>query len=72
MTSSMVMSCRMEYSCVITLSLRFSTEAERSSFFPSTRISPEVGRSTVEIMLMVVVLPAPFGPSRPKNSPVST
>ena len=38
---------------------------------PSTRASPEVGRSSVVSILIVVVLPAPFGPSRPKSSPCS-
>jgi hypothetical protein len=32
---------------------------------------PEVGRESPASMLMSVVLPAPFGPSRPKNSPSS-
>ena len=36
---------------------------------PSMRIEPAVGSSTPRIMLMVVVLPAPFGPSRPTISP---
>ena len=65
------MSWRMEYSWVIMASLRFWAEARRSSRAPSTRISPSEGKSTVDIMEMVVVLPAPLGPSRPKNSPVS-
>ncbi len=30
---------------------------------------PEVGRSSVISILIVVVLPAPFGPRRPKSSP---
>ena len=30
---------------------------------------PEVGISSVISILIVVVLPAPFGPSRPKSSP---
>ena len=34
--------------------------------------SPEVGGSSVVRILMSVVLPAPFGPSSPKNSPVAT
>ena len=33
---------------------------------------PEVGSSTPRIMLMVVVLPAPFGPSSPTISFVPT
>jgi organic hydroperoxide reductase OsmC/OhrA len=39
---------------------------------PLTSARPPVGRSSVESMLMVVVLPAPFGPSNPKTSPSST
>ena len=71
MTSFIVMSWRMEYSCVTTDSLRFTAAALRFSCAPSTRISPAVGNSTVDIMEMVVVLPAPFGPSKPMNSFVS-
>ena len=40
-----------------------------SKQFGSKRISPEVGRSTSHTMRMRVVLPAPFGPSRP-NMPL--
>src|SRR5437879_143110 len=36
---------------------------------PATRAVPPLGRSTVHRMRMVVVLPAPLGPSRPKISP---
>src|SRR5688572_18490625 len=39
---------------------------------PSTSIVPLVGSSSVDSIFMVVVLPAPFGPSRPKISPLST
>ena len=39
---------------------------------PKTRAVPDVGRSSVVKILMSVVLPAPFGPSRPKNSPGAT
>src|SRR5580658_8178610 len=39
---------------------------------PATRAVPPVGRSSVSRMRMVVVLPAPFGPSRPKISPRPT
>ena len=35
-------------------------------------LRPEVGRARVVQMLMVVVLPAPLGPSRPKSSPSRT
>src|SRR5580693_3447176 len=39
---------------------------------PSIRIVPEVGRSTVVSILMVVDLPAPFGPRKAKMPPAST
>jgi len=39
---------------------------------PATRASPEVGGNRVVSILMVVVLPAPFEPSRPKISPALT
>ena len=39
---------------------------------PATRALPSVGRSRVESMRTVVVLPAPFGPSRPKIVPGRT
>src|SRR2546425_8935983 len=39
---------------------------------PATCASPEVGRSSVQRMLIVVVLPAPLGPRKPKTSPCST
>jgi hypothetical protein len=37
--------------------------------WPATVAEPEVGGSNVMSILMVVVLPAPFGPSRPNTSP---
>ena len=60
----------MEYSCVTIASFRFCSDAFRVIRSPSIRISPSVGSSTVEIMLIVVVFPAPLEPRRPKNSPV--
>src|SRR5262249_38724049 len=39
---------------------------------PKTWASPEVGRSRLMSRQMVVVLPAPFGPKKPKISPSST
>src|SRR6478752_2751016 len=39
---------------------------------PKIRASPLVGRRSVVRILISVVLPAPFGPSRPKNSPGAT
>jgi len=39
---------------------------------PATFALPAVGASMVVSILMVVVLPAPFGPSRPKMEPAVT
>ena len=39
---------------------------------PLTLAVPDVGFRMVQSMLMVVVLPAPLGPSNPKTSPDST
>ena len=39
---------------------------------PKIRASPLVGRSSVVRILISVVLPAPLGPSSPKNSPGAT
>ena len=39
---------------------------------PSTRARPEVGWSRVVSIFMVVVLPAPLGPTMPKICPVRT
>ncbi len=39
---------------------------------PMTRAVPAVGGSRVVRILTAVVLPAPFGPSRPSTVPVST
>ena len=38
---------------------------------PSTRALPDVGFSKPESILSTVVLPAPFGPRKPTNSPSS-
>ena len=37
--------------------------------WPPIVMLPEVGLTMPQTMLISVVLPAPFGPSRPKNSP---
>src|SRR6187401_2148118 len=39
---------------------------------PATRAAPAVGRSSVQRIEIVVVLPAPFGPRNPNSSPGST
>src|SRR3954467_34536 len=44
----------------------------RTTSKPATRALPAVGRSRVQRILMVVDLPAPFGPRKPKSSPVAT
>ena len=36
---------------------------------PATEAFPEVGESNVDRIDMIVVLPAPLGPKRPKISP---
>jgi hypothetical protein len=46
------------------LTVRPSTQARR----PSTDSSPPLGGDEQEIIFMVVVLPAPFGPRKPKHS----
>jgi hypothetical protein len=40
--------------------------------WPSIRIVPDVGRSNVVSILMVVDFPAPFGPRNPKVVPCAT
>src|SRR3954469_21925282 len=49
-----------------------TSRASRTTSWPSTRACPLVGSSSVISILIVVVLPAPFGPSRPNSSPRST
>lgn len=39
---------------------------------PPVRATPEVGRTRVVRIPMVVVLPAPLGPSSPNTSPAAT
>src|SRR5208283_1527551 len=41
-------------------------------FSPKTLTSPAVGRINPKSNLIVVVLPAPFGPKKPKMAPFST
>src|SRR3984885_8049283 len=48
----------------------FVRSAARST--PSISICPALGSSTPRIILIVVVLPAPFGPSKPTISPGAT
>src|SRR3990172_9237576 len=44
----------------------------RVTEWPATEASPEVGCRSVVRMRMVLVLPAPFGPTKPKIAPSST
>src|ERR687894_804635 len=46
--------------------------ASWTTSWPSTRAVPDVGVRSVISILIVVVLPAPFGPSRPNSSPRRT
>src|SRR5882757_7457666 len=50
---------------------RTSSRAVTTSY-PATSAWPEVGLVSVQSMLIVVVLPAPLGPRKPKTSPVPT
>ena len=44
----------------------------RATLMPSTSTSPEKFFSNVEIILTIVVLPAPLGPNSPSTLPFST
>jgi dipeptidyl aminopeptidase/acylaminoacyl peptidase len=48
---------------------RRTVEALWTTSKPAMLALPEVGGSSVVNILMTVVLPAPFGPSKPKASP---
>ena len=39
---------------------------------PQTRAAPDVGVASVQSTLIVVLLPAPLGPRKPKTSPGGT
>ena len=52
--------------------LRRTLPGAFSTSSPATITLPEVGERVVVRMDSVVVLPAPFGPRREKNSPAST
>src|SRR3954469_20839386 len=51
---------------------RRTSVRSRTTSNPATRALPAVGRSRVQRILMVVDLPAPFGPRKPNSSPVRT
>ena len=48
---------------------RRTSRASRTTSYPRTRASPSLGRRSMISILIVVVLPAPLGPSSPNNSP---
>src|SRR3954447_20085778 len=52
--------------------LRRTSSRSRTTSWPATRARPPVGFASVQSMLIVVVLPAPFGPRNPNTSPGST
>src|SRR5262245_31367376 len=49
--------------------MRRTAATSLRTLLPKISASPEVGRRRVAMTEMVVVLPAPFGPSNPKTSP---
>ena len=51
---------------------RRAASGSRATSTPATRAVPEVIESSVVSMRIVVDLPAPFGPRKPKISPAST
>ena len=51
---------------------RFASTGSAHTSWPSTIARPASGRSKPTAMDRVVVLPAPLGPSRPKNEPAGT
>src|SRR3954453_9831840 len=51
---------------------RRTSVRSRTTSKPATRAVPPVGCSRVQRILMVVDLPAPFGPRKPNSSPVRT
>ena len=57
---------------VTTPILRFTPTGSATTSRPATQARPPVGRTRVVSMPMVVDLPAPFGPSSPKNWPEPT
>src|SRR5574343_353517 len=58
-------------SCGTTPSRQLASRKPPITSWPSTLIFPESGRINPASDEINVVLPAPFGPSRPKNSPCS-
>ncbi len=62
----------MPTSCNATPATRRTSEAWLTTSKPPTVARPEVGRASVVKILIVVLLPAPFGPKNPKIFPAST
>ncbi len=62
----------MAASCNATPMLRRTSLAWVATSNPATMALPAVGRSRVVSMRTVVLLPAPFGPRKPKISPWAT
>jgi hypothetical protein len=56
---------------MIAMRLRMATPFSGVSGTPATVAEPEDGASSVPSVRTVVVLPAPFGPRKPKTSPCS-
>ena len=52
--------------------LRRTSARWRTMSYPATSADPAVGAASVHSILIVVVLPAPLGPRKPKISPGST
>src|SRR5580700_8377758 len=52
--------------------LRRTVSRSRTTSWPATLAEPEVGSARVHRILMVVDLPAPFGPRKPNVSPAAT
>ena len=51
---------------------RRTAGAARTTSWPATEAMPDVGVDSVVRIFTVVVLPAPFGPSRANTSPSAT
>src|SRR5881275_2403738 len=52
--------------------LRRTSSRSRTMSKPATSAVPDVGSTSVQSILMVVDLPAPLGPRKPKTSPAAT
>ncbi len=59
-------------SCNTTEMLRRTSSGCATTSSPSTWARPRVGRVSVVRIFRMVVLPAPFGPNKPKSDPGRT